>query len=172
MARPHVGDLAAELQGDVLRELNGGQDLFNVLRDVAQVVADRCDQHVDQARQIVVVHGIRAGLERQGSHIPEEYRWPPPLVSGRVSSHRTLPSGARRGVCSAAPWSSRSHRLWSARGRTTRGCAGADDRDVEEVLGCGQALFRILRQKEIAVTAFSDSANSWGSTQCLNRRPR
>ena len=97
-----------------------------------------------------MVHGIRAGLERQGSHIPEEHWRPPPLVPGCVGAagHLHLTSGEgcvleRHGRAARAGC--------GERGGRQQGCASADDGDIEQVLGIGQGLFRILRQQEVPI---------------------
>ena len=54
--RSHVRDLATELQGHILRKRHGCQDRLDVFRDMAQIVADRRNQHINQSREIIMVH--------------------------------------------------------------------------------------------------------------------
>ena len=84
-----------------------------------------------------MVNGIRAGLERQGCHIPKERRWPTPLVpgSGEAAGHLHLASGEGR-VLERHGRAARAGR--DERGSRQQGRAGADDGDIEQVLGIGQ----------------------------------
>ena len=70
----------------VFGQLHGRQDLFDLAGHTPEIVPDRCHQHIDQTREVVVVHTVRSGFHIERGHVAQQHRWPAPFIAGSIEA--------------------------------------------------------------------------------------